>query len=318
MAEVLTCVPPSGLKSAESVDVSPSHVLSCMPPKHSVTEPAELLEFLFASEPAVKRTKVRQWLKFGSVHVNGESITLASHPLQVGDVVTVEPKGDGRLAVLLPKGMQVLFEDSSLIVIEKPENLLSMGTDKEKDKTAYAYLNNYIRRGNARNPNHVWIVHRLDRETSGVMVFAKTEKSKTVMQTNWSEVSKHYLAIVEGAPTEDEGVFSSHLNENGPYKVYSTTAGPQARLAVTPYRVLKKTATRALVELMPETGRRNQIRVHLADAGCPIVGDHKYGAKTNPIRRLALHASMLEFKHPITGQVMRFESKLPRALDCLT
>jgi 23S rRNA pseudouridine1911/1915/1917 synthase len=290
----------------------------CMPPTHTVTEPAELLAFLFASEPAVKRTRVRQWLKFGSVHVNGESITLASHPLQVGDVVTVEPKGDGRLAVLLPKGMQVLFEDAGIIVIDKPENLLSMGTDKEKDKTAYAYLNNYIRRGNARNPNHVWIVHRLDRETSGVMVFAKTEAAKAALQQYWDDVVKHYLAIVEGAPPEDEGVFSSHLNENGPYKVYSAQASEQTRLAVTPYFVLKKTATRALVELMPETGRRNQIRVHLADAGCPIVGDQKYGAKTNPIRRVALHASVLQFKHPVTGKLMRFESKLPRALDCLT
>ncbi len=289
-----------------------------MPPTHTVTEPAELLAFLFASEPAVKRTRVRQWLKFGSVHVNGESITLASHPLQVGDVVTVEPKGDGRLAVLLPKGMQVLFEDAAIIVIDKPENLLSMGTDKEKDKTAYAYLNNYIRRGNARNPNHVWIVHRLDRETSGVMVFAKTEAAKAALQQYWDDVVKHYLAIVEGAPPEDEGVFSSHLNENGPYKVYSAPASEQTRLAVTPYFVLKKTATRALVELMPETGRRNQIRVHLADAGCPIVGDQKYGAKTNPIRRVALHASVLQFKHPVTGKLMRFESKLPRALDCLT
>jgi 23S rRNA pseudouridine1911/1915/1917 synthase len=285
-----------------------------MPEFHTVEHPAELLAFLFACRPEMKRTKIRQLLKYGSVEVNGRSITRFNHPLQNGDLVSIRAKRKVRADARLPPGMMILFEDASLIVIEKPENLLSMASATERDKTAYAFLTDYVRRSDPLSPERVWIVHRLDRETSGLMVFAKTEAAKRALQANWSETDKRYLAIVEGSPPADHGVLSSHLDESGPFKVYSAPSSERTRLAVTHYRVMKRFATRALIELTPETGRRNQIRVHLADAGCPIIGDRKYAARTNPARRLGLHASSLQFNHPLSGELLRFESPLPREL----
>ncbi|GMR24464.1 MAG: RluA family pseudouridine synthase [Acidobacteriota bacterium] len=257
---------------------------------------------------------MRQWLKYGSVRVNGRAVTRSNHPLEAGDLVSIRAKDEVRAEGLLPPGMKVLFEDASLIVIEKPESLLSMASATERDETAYAFLTDYVRRGNPRGRQRVWIVHRLDRESSGLMVFAKTQAAKRALQADWSKAEKRYLAVVEGNPPAEHGVLRSHLDESGPFKVYSARPSERTRLAVTRYRVVKRTETRALIELTPETGRHNQIRVHLADAACPIVGDHKYGARTNPARRLGLHASSLQFGHPLSGERLRFESPLPQAL----
>ena len=280
----------------------------------TVQRPAELLAFLFSSLPEMKRTKVRQWLKHGTVQVNGQSVTRSSHPLQTGDSVSFRGKDEVRAESLLPLGMKVVFEDAALLVIEKPENLLSMASATEREKTAYAILTDYVRRGNRQSPERVWIVHRLDRETSGLMVFAKTEAAKRTLQADWQNVEKRYLAVVEGTPPADHGVLRSHLDESGPFKVYSAPPGERTRLAVTGYRVIKQKATGALLELTLETGRRNQIRVHLADANCPIIGDHKYDARTDPARRLGLHAAALRFPHPSTGELLEFESPLPHVL----
>lgn len=285
-----------------------------MPTFHIVEHPAELLAFLFASRPEVKRAKVLQWLKHESVQVNGRSITHFNHPLQTGDVVSIRAKKEVLAEELLPPGMKVLFEDASLIVIDKPEGLLSMASETERHKTAYAFLTDYVRRGNPRSSERVWIVHRLDRETSGLMVFAKTEVAKRALQAHWHQADKRYLAVVEGNPPADQGVLRSHLDESSPFKVYSAPPSEQTRHAVTNYRVMKQNATRTLIELTPQTGRRNQIRVQLADAECPIIGDHKYGAHTNPARRMGLHASSLQFKHPSSGELLRFESPLPQDL----
>ena len=257
---------------------------------------------------------MRQWLKYGSVQVNGQSITRFNHRLQTGDSVSIRAKGEMLAEGRLPPGMNVLIEDASLIVIEKPENLLSMASGKERDKTAFAFLTDYVRCGNPQRPERVWIVHRLDRETSGLMVFAKTEAAKHALQTHWYKAEKCYLAVVEGNPPADYGVLRSHLDESSPFKVYSAPPSERTRHAVTHYRVMKRVGTRALIELTPETGRRNQIRVHLADAECPIIGDHKYEARTNPARRLGLHASSLQFKHPLSAELLRFESPLPQDL----
>jgi 23S rRNA pseudouridine1911/1915/1917 synthase len=281
---------------------------------HTVEHPTELLAFLIACRPEIKRTKIQKLLKYGSVQVNGRSITRFNHPLQNGDLVSISAKRQVRGSALLPAGMKVLFEDASLIVIEKPENLLSMANATEREKTAYAFLTDYVRRSNLLSSERVWIVHRLDRETSGLMVFAKTEAAKRTLQAHWSETDKRYLALVEGSPPADHGVLRSHLDESGPFKVYSAPSSERTRLAITHYRVMKQFATRALIELTPETGRRNQIRVHLADAECPIIGDRKYAARTNPARRLGLHASSLQFSHPLSGELLRFESPLPQNL----
>lgn len=302
------------LERADDVTVPIEHELGVMPTSYTVERPAELLNYLFASRPEVKRAKVRQWLKHGSIQVNGRSITRFNHALQTGDVVSIRTKIEVLTDVLLPPSIKVLFEDASLVVIEKPERLLSIASETERHKTAYAYLTDYVRRDNPRSPERVWIVHRLDREASGLMVFAKTEVAKRAMQSHWYEADKRYLAVVEGNPPADQGVLMSHLDESSPFKVYSAPPSELTRHAVTNYRVMKRNATRTLIELKLETGRRNQIRVHLADAECPIVGDRKYGACTNPARRLGLHASSLEFKHPSSGELLRFVSPLPRDL----
>ncbi len=287
---------------------------SVMPESHTVEHPAELLPFLFAWRADVKRTKVRQWLKHGSVQVNGRSVTRSNHQLQTGDVVSIRSKGQVQAEVLLPLKLPLLFEDASLLVVEKPANLLSMASDSERDKTVYSYLTHYVRRGNPRSPERVWIVHRLDRETSGLMVFAKTEEAKRALQADWSGVEKRYLAVVEGNPPADQGVLMSHLDESRPFKVYTAPPSEGTRHAVTHYRVLKRTARCSLIELTPKTGRRHQIRVHLSNAGCPVVGDRNYGAAKIPARRLALHASSLQFKHPVSGELLSFESPLPQDL----
>jgi len=281
---------------------------------YRVEHPAELMAFLFSCCPEVKRTKVRQWLKHGLIQVNEESVTRSNHALQTGDLVLIRARNEVRAVGMLPPGMKVWFEDASVIVIEKPENLLSIGSATERDKTAHAFLTDYVRRGKSTSPLRVRIVHRLDRETSGLMVFAKTEAAKRTLQSHWYETEKRYLAVVEGNPPADHGVLRSHLDENGPFKVYSAPPSDRTRHAITHYRVMQRNATGALVELTLETGRRNQIRVHLADAGCPIIGDRKYSAGTNPAGRLGLHASTLQFKHPLTGELLRFESPLPHDL----
>jgi 23S rRNA pseudouridine1911/1915/1917 synthase len=286
-----------------------------MPTSQIVERPAELLAYLLAGRPEVKRVKLRQWLKHGSIHVNGRSITRFDHALQIGDVVSIRTKKEVLADALLPPALKLLFEDESLIVIVKPGRMLSMATETERPETAYAFLTNYVRRNSPRA--RVWIVHRLDREASGLMVFAKTEAAKRALQSQWHEAEKRYLAVVEGHPPADQGVFTSHLDESGPYKVYSGRPSKQTRFAVTNYRVIKRNATHTLMELKLETGRRNQIRVHLADAECPIVGDRKYGPRTDRARRLGLHASSLQFKHPLSGELLQFESPLPPELAAL-
>lgn len=282
-----------------------------MPATYPIAQPAELLPFLFACRPEVKRTKLRQWLKLGMVEVNGQPVVHGNHPLAVGDVVSIRETPIARATHRLPAGLVLRFEDDALLVIEKPHNLLSMATDLEREKTAYAYLTDYVRRGRPQSRQRVWIVHRLDRETSGLMIFAKTEEVQRRLQSHWYETAKRYLAVVEGLPVEDAGSLRSYLDETQPHKVFSGRECDQTRLAVTHYRVLKRGTERALVELTLETGRRNQIRVQLADLGHPILGDLKYGARTNPARRLALHAAFLAFVHPTTGEHMTFESPPP-------
>jgi 23S rRNA pseudouridine1911/1915/1917 synthase len=282
-----------------------------------VAEPAGLLAYLFAAWPETSRKQVRTWLKMGSVTVNGRVVTQFDHPLRPGDKVAIRPKGFAAPATDLPGGLRIRHEDAALIVVEKPAGLLSIATPSEPEKTAYAILTDHVRRGSRQSRERVWIVHRLDRETSGLMIFAKSEAAQEKLQSGWDEVEKKYFAVVEGAPGAESGTLDSHLDESDAFKVRAVKEGPQTRQARTHYRVAKKGAATTLLELTLETGRRHQIRVQLAEAGCPIVGDGRYGAETNPIRRLALHAHRLRFPHPVTGAEMRFESPLPGDLGRL-
>jgi len=288
-----------------------------MPTPLTIEQPAELLAYLFEAWPETKKKQVRTWLKFGSVTVNGKVVTQFDHRLKPGDTVAIRAKGLAAPDTALPSGIRIRHEDDAILVIEKPAGWLSIASPSEPDRTVYSALTDHVRKGNRFGRERVWIVHRLDRETSGLMVFAKTEAAKRVLQEGWESVEKKYLAVVEDMLPKDSGTFDSYLDESNPLKVYVTDESPTTRRALTRYRVTKKSKATTLVELTLETGRRHQIRVQLAEAGCPIVGDKKYGAETNPIKRIALHATSLKFKHPTTGGEMSFQSPLPGDLGAL-
>jgi 23S rRNA pseudouridine1911/1915/1917 synthase len=288
-----------------------------MPKPSNVSAPAELLAYCFSVWPEVKKSQVRSWLKHQAITVNGRPISQFNHPLQPGDTVAVRNDRFAAPKTVLGSGMKVYHEDADLIVIEKPSGLLSIASEAEQEKTAYRLLTEHVRRGNPLGRERVWIVHRLDRETSGLMVFAKTPEAKEFLQSRWDEATKTYEAVVEGRLPAPAGTLESDLDESNPYKVFSTPPSANTRHAVTHYRVLVQTPRRSLVELTLGTGRRHQIRVQLSEAGCPILGDKKYNARTNPAHRLALHACALQFPHPRTGKILRVLSPLPKELTRL-
>ena len=285
-----------------------------MPKPTTVDQPAELLAYLFATHADQKRKQVRTWLKHQAVTVNGLPVTQFNHPLAPGDVVAIRSDRFAAPRTVLGNGIKIFFEDATLLVIDKPTNLLSIASEAEQEKTAYFQLNEYLKDARPHNPDRVWIVHRLDRETSGLMIFAKTPEAKEFLQGNWDQAEKKYQAVVEGRLREAHGVFESDLDETNPFKVFSAPASEATRHAVTHYEVIRQGRHLTLVELTLETGRRHQIRVQLTDAGCPIIGDKKYGAKSDPANRLGLHACKLRFVHPSTGGEMQFESPTPREL----
>lgn len=210
-----------------------------------------------------------------------------------------------------PKGQIILYEDKDIIVVDKAPGLLTMGTDREKEKTAYFRLTDYVRKGNSKSRERIFIVHRLDREVSGILVFARSVSAKKTLQEQWPNVEKHYLALVQGLPREPEGIFTSYLVENGVYNVRSTPDPKRGKLSRTGYKLLGHSRGMSLLDIHLLTGRKHQIRVHLADHNLPIVGDVKYGGKHLKAQRLGLHAKSLTFKHPESGEACFFETRVP-------
>lgn len=210
-----------------------------------------------------------------------------------------------------PKGVSILYEDQDILVVDKSNSLLTVSTGTEKTKTAYFRLTDYVRRGNPKSRNRIFIVHRLDRDTSGVLVFAKTEKAKFYLQDNWQQFSKKYSAVVVGKLDKKEDIITSYLVENSIHKMYSVQNPEKGQLAKTGYKVLQESKQYSLLEIELLTGRKNQIRVHFAEKSCPVAGDKKYGQKQKGIKRLALHAASLTLSHPHTKQTMTFEAKIP-------
>ena len=211
--------------------------------------------------------------------------------------------------------LKIVFEDASVIVVDKPEGLLTMATATERSKTAYALLREYLH--TKKRPEKLFIVHRLDREASGLLVFAKTIEAKERLQAQCSTLSagRTYIAVVEGHVKAKDFTIRSYLAENAAYRVYSTKNTRVGKLAITHVHVLRSTPRTAFLEVRLETGRKHQIRVHLAENGNPIVGDKNYGSRTNPIRRMALHGAHLDFRHPDTGKLMQFDSPPPRIFE---
>ncbi len=210
-----------------------------------------------------------------------------------------------------PRGVTLLFEDKDIIVIEKPGGLLTMGTERDKTRTAHTILNEYVRKGDPRSRNRVYIVHRLDRETSGVLIFAKSEAAKNYLQEHWQETEKHYLTIVYGSISPKTGTISSYLTENRAFTVYSTPDQSAGKLSQTEYTVLKEAKGFSLLDIHLLTGRKHQIRVHLSEKGHPVVGDKKYGKGNDSYGTLALHAWSLSFTHPHNGKRLTFETAIP-------
>lgn len=210
-----------------------------------------------------------------------------------------------------PRGLTILHEDRDVIVVEKPCGLLTIGTDRDKARTVHTILNDYVRKGDPRSRNRVYIVHRLDRETSGILVLAKSEPAKMYLQEHWQDTDKRYLAVVHGKPAQKSGTISSYLAENSAFKVYSTDVPALGKLSHTQYEVIKQARGIAMLEIRLLTGRKHQIRVHLSEKGHPLVGDRKYGKGDDAHATLALHARSLSFTHPVSGKRLTFQTPIP-------
>ena len=266
-----------------------------------VKKEISLIDFLMQS---YNRKNAKNLLKYKQVYVNLQPVTQFDYMLKENDVVEIKKKETTSL--------DIIYEDQEFIVINKPSGMLSISDGKEKEKTAYHMVSEYLKKQDKRNK--VFIVHRLDRETSGVLMFCKNEKIRDLLQDNWNNLvfERGYQAVVEGQ-IKKQGTLKNYLAQSKSQVVY-VTRQDQGKLAITHYQVIKQTKYFSLLDIHLDTGRKNQIRVQLSHIGHPIVGDKKYGAKTNIFKRLALHANRFGFSHPITQKKYLFEAKMPVAL----
>jgi len=275
-----------------------------------VTEPTELLTFLIAQLKDKSRNSIKSLLVHRQITINLKIVTQFDYPLKPGQEVLVnwtQVKEDNKFY-----GLRIVFEDPYLVVIEKKSGLLSIGTDRERERTAYSILSDQVKTENPRNK--IFVIHRLDRDTSGLMMFAKSMDIQTKIQESWDEtvLDRIYVALVEGNLDKEEGTITSWLKESVALKMHSAPYDNGGQKAITHYKVLEKNSNYSLLEVKLETGRKNQIRVHMQDIGHSIVGDKKYGSRQSPIGRVGLHARVLAFKHPVTGKVIRFETNIPK------
>lgn len=282
-----------------------------------VSESAQLMDFLIAKMGGMARSSVKQLLGQRRVKVGNVIQTRHDFALKKGDVVTVS-SGRGNSQLTHPK-LKIVYEDDDLIVVNKQPGLLTVAaTPGSLETTAYSILRAYVKRQNARAG--IFVVHRLDRETSGLLVFARSSELQHYMREYWRDLvtERTYIALAEGILTPAEGKITTWLTEDKRNAVvYSSPVDDGGDIAITNYKVLKQNESYSLVELHLETGRTNQIRVHLASKGCPVVGDRKYGHgnESSPIDRLCLHARTLAFIHPVTEQVVRFDSPVPKEFN---
>jgi len=275
----------------------------------------ELLPFLLGPPIGLSRKQAKDLLKFQAVTVRGRTRVRHDTLLGPGDIVEIAARRHADDRSLERAGLRIVHVDDAIVVVDKPVGLLSMGSEREKDKTAHRILNEHFKMLAKSPRQQVFIVHRLDRETSGLMVFARSESVQAALQRNWKDVTKRYFAIVEGTLSNASGTLRDNLVESKSFKVHRVARGGE--LAITHYRVLRTFGERSLLEVTLETGRKHQIRVQLAAIGHPIVGDRKYGATTDVARRLALHSCELKFPHPISHAPMEFHSELPPSLKVL-
>lgn len=277
---------------------------------YTVEEETTLLPFLLSIITNKSRNSVKSILTRGQVTVDGEEITQHNHPLKPGQTVGVMSNKESKKRSELV-GLSILHEDRDIIVINKEAGLLSVAADDPTEPTAYNQLSDYVKKENP--DNKIFVVHRLDRDTSGVMLYAKSEDIQQVLQNDWKNTVKEriYTALAEGRVEKEQGELSSWLKESKGIKMYSNQEDNGGKHAVTHYRKVLGNENYSLLEMELETGRKHQIRAHLKDMGHPIAGDKLYDAETNPIKRLGLHATTLVLVHPGTNKLVRYTSEVP-------
>lgn len=281
--------------------------------RHVVRTPQSLLETLAILYPDSSKTTLRQLLQTARVRVNGQIEKNARREVDAGELIEV---GQKSIEPALPSGLAILHEDDDVLVVLKAHGLLTVATERERETTAQAYLNAYLKE---KGQERVHVVHRLDRETSGVLLFAKNFPAREKLKEKFAahDIDRVYVAVVEGALDPPSGTFRSNLLERKDLRMESVEFHPDAKLAVTHYRTIESNGRYSLLEIRLETGRKNQIRTHLAEAGHPVAGDRLYGSTINPLGRLGLHAKLLGFDHPATGKHMVFTAPVPKGFTSL-
>lgn len=280
--------------------------------KFTIDSDSELMTFLLSKMGGMSRSSVKSLLGHRQVMVNGKIVTLFNHALKKGDKVEVLNKR-GNIELTHPK-LKIIHEDANLIIVEKKEGLLAVSSETGKTEvTAFSILKDYVKKSDKQN--RIYVVHRIDRETSGVLMFAKNKEIQLYLQDYWHEIvtQRKYIAVVEGRVVRAVDTIESWLTENEKsLKVHSSATDNGGQQAITHYKCIKANDKYSLLELELETGRKNQIRVHMQQIGHPIAGDKKYGAQTNPLGRIALHAQTLEFIHPVSEKKEKYEVKTPK------
>lgn len=274
-----------------------------------VAQPMELLTFLLEKVQGKSRQNIKSLLTRKQIKVGNKVVSQYNQPLKQGDVVTVCANRHEEKTLV---GLKIVYEDRYVIVIDKEPGVLSIATETEKRGTAYSILSEYVKEKNSKN--RIFVLHRLDRETSGLMMFAKDQETQAALQHNWERAvtARSYVALVEGEMKQPQDTIVSWLKEGKTFVVHSSPIDNGGMKAVTNYRVIKSNRFYSLLAVDLETGRKNQIRVHMQSIGHPVVGDKKYGATHNPIRRMGLHALELSFIHPVTHQLHEFATPIPR------
>ena len=282
--------------------------------EYTVKEECELLEFLFLTLIDQSRNSVKSLLSNHKVSVDGAPISQFNFKLYPGDTVIISKTPIHKKT---RSNLPIIFENDEMIVINKPSGLLSIASDKEKGSTAYRMLTEYVQQKDKHN--RIFVVHRLDEDTSGVLMVSKSVKLQEALQDKWNELitKRGYYAIVEGKMKEKSGTIKSYLKKNSQNMMYSSKKPGDGQLAITHYKVLQETENYSLLDVNIDSGRKNQIRVHLGDLGHHVIGDDKYGNPSNPIKRLGLHAYELDLKHPFTGKMLKFTAPIPKEFSIL-
>ena len=282
--------------------------------QYPVKKECELLSFLLETFSSQSRNSVKSLLGSHRVSVDGAPVTQFNFKLYPGDTVIISTSP---IRKKTRSNLPIIYEDDEIIVINKPSGLLSIASDKEKGSTAYRMLSDYVQQKDKHN--RVFVVHRLDEDTSGVLMVAKNVKIQQALQEKWNDIvsKRGYYAIVEGVMEKPSGTIKSYLKKNAQNMMYSSKKPGDGQLAITHYKVIKSNDKYSLLDVNIDTGRKNQIRVHLGEIGHHIIGDDKYGEPSNPIKRLGLHAYELDLTHPITGKKMKFTAPVPKEFSTL-